>query len=966
MPFLVRDILLVSTPYDRFILDEDGRFADKIVNEYLQLHLTGPPRIAHATTGAEALARLDEDNYELVITMTRMPDMAITTFAKHAKDVCPGIPVAVLAYDMGAAQRVEQDPDREYIDRIFVWKGDSHMLLGLVKSIEDLRNVAHDTRDHMVRVIVLLEDSPVFYSTFLALLYTEVMTQTRSLIASGLNHLDRLYRRRARPKILLATNYEDAVALYTRYREYVLAVITDMNVPRDGESDPEAGLKLIKHLRADDPDVPILLQSAEPGLRDEAWNRLRVGFVDKNSTELLAEVRSFLRTQCGFGAFIFRMPDGREVARAENAMEMKSVLLDVPGEALTYHGSNNHFSNWLFARGKFLLAKELRKRQVEEFDTAETLRRYLVESFTAFLEIRQRGQITEFARAQHHLGRDFSRLGDGSLGGKGRGVAFVYKLLATTRSIHDKYPGVHILVPRTTVVCTGEFDRFIEENYLLDRMRSARSDAELAHAFLKSRISNEVHQDLRAMLQDVRYPLAVRSSSLLEDSQFRPFAGVDESYMLPNNAAEDRTRLKQLRRAIKLVYASTFLSPARAYMRAINHRVEEEKMAVLVQRLIGTHFGDRFYPTLSGVAQSYNYYPVRHMAPEDGIAVVALGLGRTVVEGGKALRFSPAHPGILPQMGTPEGALKATQRDFYALSMSQREARVLLGGDDTMVRPGLDVAEADGSLAWVGATYSPDNQRVYDTIYRDGIRLVNFAPILKHERFPLASILKDILKLGEAGFGCPVEIEFCANLNVPEGKRPELAVVQIRPLVTSRMDSDVDVSAVPDGRVLVRSNRALGDGRVVGIQDVVFVTPERFDRQQTVAMAAEVAVINARLVEQGRPYLLIGPGRWGTADRLLGIPVNWGQVSAARIIVEVAMAGFDVDPSQGTHFFHNITSLSVGYLAVDDRKAGETVDWGWLAEQEVVEQRGFVTHARLSEPLESLIDGKTGCAAVLR
>ena len=965
MPYLVRDVLIVSPAYDRFNLDEDGRLAERILTEYLEQHLVGPPRIHHVHTAARALELLARDRFELLITMARLPDMPAAELARRAKVTCPGLSVALIAYDAVWAATLDSHTDRESIDRVFVWKGDPNMLLGIVKCIEDMRNVDHDTQVHLVRVIVLVEDSPAHYSAFLAMLYAEVLQQSRALIAAGMNHLDRLYRRRARPKILLATTYEEAIALCKRYEDYILAVITDMNLPRSGVSDPRAGLDLIAWLRSEKPDIPILLQSAEPEDREHAHRRLRVSYAHKDSGELLAAVRGFLRLHCGFGPFVFRDEAGSEVGRADDLWAMRQILRQIPGDVLKYHGGRHHFSNWLFARGEFLLGVELRQKHVRDFEDTSALREYLIGRFTTFLELRHRGQITEFSRSPHHLGRDFVRLAGGSLGGKGRGVAFLYKLLEATPRIRTKYPEVRIIVPRTAVICTDQFDAFVAENDLPSRIRDA-DDAHIAQAFLQSRISEEIHRDLGSLLEEIRYPLAVRSSSLLEDSEFRPFAGVYNSFMLPNNAPELRIRLKQLRRAIKLVYASTFLSNARAYRHAVAHSAEEEKMAVLIQRLVGTDYGKRFYPTFAGVAQSVDYYPLEGMQPEDGVALVALGLGRTVVEGGRALRVPLSRPNALPDMSTPAAALRATQRDFFAVAMDRPNAIIEPDGEDTLVRSSLDAAEADGTLRHVGATYVAENDRIYDTIHRDGVRLVNFARVLKQRSFPMAAILKDVLALGKAGFGGPVEVEFAANLDVPSGSRPELAVVQIRPIVTTRLGSDTRADGADEDLVVVRSKRAMGDGVMRDIRDIVLVPPERFDRNATTVIADEVGRINAALMASARPYLLIGPGRWGTKDRHLGIPVTWPQVSGARVIVETQGAALRADPSQGTHFFHNITSLRVGYLTVDAARKGEYLDWDWLLGQPVESRHRHALHVHLHAPLEVVLDGRTGCAVILR
>lgn len=964
MPRRVREILLVSTLYDSFILEEEGRFSDKLFSEYLELNLSSPPRLTRMSTGEEALSALRKTKFDLVMIVTRVADMPLEDFARRAKIVRPGLPVVMLAYDTASISNAATSPGWHYIDGAFIWKGGTRSLLALVKTVEDQLNVDHDTRRGMVRVIIVVEDSPEYYSAFLPLLYTELMEQTQSLIEDGLDHLDRLYRMRARPKILLARTYEEGNDLFDKYRRYVLGIISDVKLPRKGVADPKAGVALLSKIRKEEPDLPLLLQSAEGENRLDA-NAINVAFLDKNSPGLLLELREFIRNNFGFGDFVFRLADGHEVYRARNLDQMREAFVHVQSASLEYHTRRNHISNWLLARGEFSLAFQLRRKSRNDFATMKELRQYLLESFDSFLDKKQRGRITDFSRGAHQLGRDFVRLGGGSMGGKGRSLAFLYTLLVKN-DLHERFPDIHILVPRTTVICTDEFDRFIDRRNLRERVANCDDNNEIANHFLKSRISNAVHKDLQTLLNEVRYPLAVRSSSLLEDSQFQPFAGVYATYMLPNNDKNPKVRLRQLRRAIKLVYASTFRARAKAYMRAITRRVEEEKMAVIIQRLIGNDYGERFYPTFAGVAQSYNYYPISHMKPEDGIAIVALGLGRTVVEGGKALRFSPNHPLILPQMSSTEDTLRNSQRSFFAVDLSNPSVDINADEEHTLVQPDLLVAEKDGSLAKLGATFDPQENRIYDNIFRDGVRLVNFAQVLKYDCFPLPALLTSILDLCKEAMGCPIEIEFAVNLNVAKGKRPEFAVLQVRPLVTNQLRAQTDISGVDPDRIVIRSQRALGNGLIGGIRDIVFVPPESFDNQNTVEIAEEVAKINTALVAQHSPYILIGPGRWGTADRFLGIPVTWTQVSAARIIVEVGIDGFNVDPSQGTHFFHNITSLRVAYLTIDPELDKEMLDWDWLYAQKKVTELKHVVHVRLESPVEGRVDGTTGQGVVIR
>ena len=964
MPHRVHEILLVATRYDSFILEADGRFADRLYDEYAELSLTSPPRLTRASNGREACALLRERRFDLVLTVSRMADMAPAAFARLVKAEQPDMPVAMLAYDERAALRAKTTSAGGPFDAVVVWNGDSRLLLALVKVVEDRANVHPDTRNDVIRVLLVASASPVDYSAQVSDLYRAVMRQTRLLMADGLNRLDRLYRMRTRPKILVARSFEDALGLAAEYRDSLLGIVADFALLREGRLDPRAGLELVRAVRTSHVEVPALLHSRRSEDRHDAESS-GASFAERSPDLLHDHVEEFIRTQCGFGDFVFRLPSGEAVDRAANMADMQRALERVRPESLRFHTERNHISSWLMARSEFALALEVRPRKTTEFDDIEEIRRYLVDAFARFADEKQRGQITEVSRVGPSWARDFVRIGGGSLGGKGRGVAFLNSLIAR-HGLGSSYPDVRVFVPQTAVVCTDEFDRFLWDNELHDRIAAATSDREIVETFLHGRLSSEVQADLETMLRSLEYPLAVRSSSLLEDSQMRPFAGVYATYMLPNNAPRLRTRLRQLRQAIKLVFASTFLSGARSYMRAIGRTPADEKMAVIIQRLVGTLHGARFYPTFSGVAQSHNFYPIRHIKPEDGIATVALGLGRTVVAGGKALRFSPGHPRILPQMSTPEDALRSSQTEFFALDMSRPGLQLEADEAGTLVKPELDVAEADGVLAHVGATFSAEAHRIYDTIYRDGMRIVNFAPILKYGRFPLAPILTDLLQVAREAMGGACEIELAVNLDMPPGRRREFGVVQIRPLLTGEQDAPVDLADFDPADAVVSSNRTLGNGVFTDISDVVFIPPERWDPLRTVLMAEEVAAVNADLQARHRPYVLIGPGRWGTSEQALGVPVTWMQVSAARVIVEAAIEGFEVDPSQGNHFFHNITSLKVGYLTVDPRQPDELLDWAWLRAQPVVADHTYVRHLRLPAPLDVRLSGIKGIGLVLR
>lgn len=960
MPHQVQRILLVSSAYDSFILEEEGRFSDRLLSQYQELDLSGPPSFDHVSSAKKALQQLRREEYDLVVTTPHVSDMSPERLGREVAARHPGLPVVLLTYDRADAQSWGEGNGRRGIDEVFLWTGDPRLLLAVVKSIEDRKNVDHDTRLGLVRVIIVVEDSPAYYSSFLPIIYSEVLEQTRRLLADRLNERDLNFRLRARPKILLARSYEEGSTLFRRYRENVLGVICDVRFPRKGKLDDRAGLDLVRSMRRQVPDLPVLLQSRQHEHAALAAE-LGIAFADKGSPELLAELRDFMRSSFGFGAFVFRGADGGEIRRADSVHEMLEALREVPEESLDFHAARNHVSNWLMARGEFPLALEVRPKQVSDFGSTGELRRYLVDTFGRFLEQRQRGKVTDFRGRPDPLRRDFLRLGRGSMGGKARSIAFMAHLNAN-QPLADRYPGVQLIVPRTAVICTEVFDRFCERGNLRERAMEAETDEEVARLFLAQPLDFELAADLASYLGEVRYPLAVRSSSLHEDSEYQPLAGLYRTYLLPNCAASDELRLEQLSRAVRLVFASTFFRGPRTCLEATSMRIEEEKMAVIVQRLVGRRYGDRFYPHFAGVAQSHNDYAVDPLRPEDGVVGVALGLGHTVVGGGRGLRFSPRHPEALLQMSTPSDALRTSQRRFRALDLSRPDLEIGLDEQASLVELDLDAAEADGTLDPVGATYSADNDRIYDTVHQEGVRLVNFAGVLKHGRFPLAPLLSDVLDLVREGMGTQAEMEFAVTLG--GGEEPsQMAVLQLRPLAARGRSQEVDLGLAGE-RPRLLAGQALGNGIIRGIEDVVYVHPARYSTTDTPRLARAVGRLNEKLAHAHRPYLLIGPGRWGTADRFLGIPVEWQQVSAARVIVEICGEG-GIEPSHGTHFLHNITALQVGYFSVSPGHAGHEIDLDRLEALPPEEEIDGVRHVRLPAPAEAWVDGRRGQGLVL-
>jgi CheY-like chemotaxis protein len=958
MPWRVHDILLVSSLYDSFTLQEDGRLNELVMSEFLDLNLHHVPGITHVSSGAEALAMARaQSRFNLIITTPHLGDMDAAALAREVKAAGLDVPVIVLAYDSRELKDFVARHAASDVDRAFQWQGDARILISIVKYVEDQRNVAHDTQATGVRVILLVEDNIRYYSSFLPVLYSELIDQSERLLGEGVNLSHKLVRLRARPKILLCSTFDEAWARYTDYGPHVLGLIADIEFPRGGALAPDAGFELARMMREQVPDMPILLQSSRPENEPRA-REVGASFLLKGSPTLNADLRRFMVEQFAFGDFVFRLRDGTEVGRAEDLRSLEEMLRTVPAESIGLHAERNHFSNWLTARTEFGLARALRPRKVEDFGSLESLRRVLIDAINDYRHEQGELLVGDFDRqAFDPDGRFFARIGGGSLGGKARGLAFVRHLLGLHR-INHRFPGVRIGVPAAVVLATDVFDRFLAENGLLPFALDAQDDALILARFLAARLPDDLMMDLAVFLEAVRVPLAVRSSSLLEDSQYQPFTGVYETFMLANNHPDLRERMLQLVTAIKRVYASTFSQHAKAYLRATPFRLEEEKMAIVVQKVLGAPHGPRFYPDFSGVARSHNFYPTPPLAAEDGIAAAALGLGRAVVEGEKSLTFCPRHPQHLIQFSSVTDMLRNSQRDFWALELQRPDD---LNDPDRALRESrfdLALAEQDGTLHAVASTYSRDNDAVYDGLSRAGARLVSFAPVLKHGLFPLAPILDELLTIGARGMNKPAEIEFAVRLSHEPGVPHEFGFLQMRPLVMSHETVDLELGTIPDDALLARSVKVLGHGIVDGLLDVVVVDFLRFDRSRSHEAAAAVSRFNAQLLADGRPYLLVGVGRWGSTDPWLGIPVSWDEISGARVIVEAGFRDFRVTPSQGSHFFQNLTSFQIGYFTVNPEVGDGTVDWDWLASHPALAESEHVRHLRLDQPLVAKMNGR--------
>jgi len=964
MPHRVQEILLVASMYDAFTLEEGGQLTELLMSEYRELNLSFPPHVTRASNGEEALKLTAVRRFDMVITMSRLGDMEATELACELKKNDRELPVFNLAFNPRELKHLRERDSKCYIDRYFLWTGDVRLLLAIIKYCEDYLNVGHDTHYGDVRCILLIEDSVRFYSSYLPTLYTEVLEQTQSLMVEGINLSHRLLRLRARPKILLATTYEDAWAYYESYKDSLLGVISDGRFPWNGEERGDAGVEFIKRVKELDPNTPAVLQSTNTDLEDAA-RAVGAGFIHKNSRNLLKELRQFMLDYFGFGDFVFRMPDGREIARASDLKSLIRLLRTVPVESISNHAENDHFSNWLRARTEFGLAAKIRPRKVSEFRNQEDLREYLVYTISQFRTESKQGVVADFSRRHFDTTSAFVRIGGGSLGGKGRGLAFMNSILYRY-GMNNRFSGTQIHVPPTAVVGTNVFDEFMSQGGLREAALGDARDEEIVNKFLEAKLPEEIYGDLETFLDQIRYPLAVRSSSLLEDSQFQPFAGVYATYMLANNHPDLRVRLDQLCDAIKLVYASAYSRAAKGYIEATSNRIEEEKMAVIIQQMVGQQYENYDYPHFSGVAHSSNFYPAAGMNPRDGVAAVVLGLGRMVVEGGQSLRFSPAMPQVLPQFGTVDDWLKGSQRAFFAVDVSKPEAYPTDRDDFNLALLDLADAERHGTLEPIGSVYSSENHAIYDGIHRPGTRLVSFAHILKSDLFPLAEILKLLLELGRRTMSAEVEIEFAVVLGDGQLNPHQFGFLQIRPLAAGYEAPDIPEALLDSHDALVATNVALGNGSHDMIKDIIYVSSGTFDRGSTEAIAQEIQKFNRELVSEAAPYLLLGPGRWGSSDRWLGIPVRWDQISGARVIVETDLDDFKVTPSQGTHFFQNLTSFQVGYLTVNAGKGESRLDWDWLDAQPAHREGDYVRHIRLAEPLTVLIDGRSRKGVVLK
>jgi CheY-like chemotaxis protein len=961
MPYKVKNFLLVASLYDYFMLEEDGRLQDLLLKTYQLWQLGYVPRFVRVSGGENALKRIQEEKFDLVVAVMRLGDMDPFSFGRQVKAIDPELPVIGLAYNTPELKRLLELDDGRALERIFVWQGDGHVLLGIIQFIEDRRNAESDTRLVGVQNVLLIEDSIDFYSSYLPLIFSVLRDLTEALLKEDLTFAQRLLRQNARPRVHLATTHEEAAAVFEKFQDQLLGIITDASFPRNGAVDPLAGIRFVAAVRARKPLLPMLLQSSDEGAEAMA-SGAGIPFLSKNSPTLLRDLKRFLSSQFGFGDLVIPGAGGDAAQSVANLNQLFAAAGELADGAVQAALASGDLDRWLRARTEFALADAVRQAFAADAQAPGPRLKQLI---AASRIASRRGSIVAYSRHFHEDYSQFSIIGSGSIGGKARGLAFMDRILARYFD-PKKFPGVTISIPRTLVLGTDVFDDFMRENDLLPQAVLDHSDSHMANLFIKASLPGKHVGDLRDFIKNVKVPLAVRSSSLLEDSLYQPFAGIYATKMLPNDQNGDDIRFLNLVNAIKFVYASTFFRQAKSYIASTPHRVEDEKMAVVIQPVVGRLHPECFYPDFSGVARSYNYYPVGQAKPEDGVVNVALGLGKTIVDGGVSLRFTPAFAGVLPQFASIKDMFQFSQRDFYAVAMRRLASIAFLEEDQYLVKYGLDKAEKDGVLENLASTYSRENDAVYDGVSLDGPRIVNFAHILKSEVFPLARIVSDLLQLSSEAMNCAVEAEFAVTLDGANVFPAQFSLLQVRPLVVQDELVKVELDDGLRQSALCYSDRVLGNGISEVIRDIVYVKPAAFDAAHSPQIADEVDRLNARLREDGVPYLLIGPGRWGSTDPWLGIPVKWGQISGVKVVVEACQPNMNVDPSQGSHFFQNMTSLRIGYFTVPMDRAHGFIDWPWLEALPAVAETEHLKHVRLDAPLTVLIDGRKSQGVIVK
>ncbi|MGD0581767.1 MAG: PEP/pyruvate-binding domain-containing protein [Bacteroidales bacterium] len=961
----IHRVLIICSNYDNYMLEEDGRIDEQIFNEYVALNLRYPPTFVQTDNAEDAFRILEEGDIDLVISMLSVKGTDVFAFAKIIKSKHASIPIVVLTYFSREVSLKLEKEDLSAIDYVFCWLGDASLILAIIKLIEDKMNADYDI-DHIgVQAIILVENSIRYISSYLPNLYRIVLVQSLDFQREALNEHQRMLKMRGRPKILLATNFEEAAALYQKYKYNVLGVISDISYKRGGVQDENAGLELCKIVMADDDKVPFLIQSSSSEHKKAAED-MGAGFVNKYSKSLSLELRNFIIQHLAFGPFVFRNPDTLEpIAIATDLQSLQQMILTVPDNSLEFHAGRNHFSKWLNARALFPVAQMFKYIRKEDFESMDEMRKFLYVAISSFRLGKGRGVIAKFDKSSFDEYQIFSRIGEGSIGGKARGLAFINSIIKKNK-LYSRFPDVLITIPRTVVISTDAFDEFMEHNNLYSVALSDVTDGDLLTRFISAELPGWVYQDLYSFLDvSKNYPIAVRSSSKLEDSHYQPFAGIYSTYMIPR-VPDNRDMVKMISDAIKEVYASVYYKGSKAYMAATANVIDEEKMGIILQEICGNRHNNIFYPTMSGVARSINYYPIGSEKAEDGIANVAFGLGKHIVDGGLSLRFSPKHPKKILQLNSPESAIKETQKTFYALDLNKNSFVPSTDDGVNLMKINIQDAGNENAMKYLASTYDLNNHMIYDGISRPGKRIITFANILQHKQFPLAEILTTLLDIGSEEMNNPIEIEFAANLETHAGTPKVFNFLQIRPIVNNDQSYNFDIDKVTPEQTIIYSDSALGNGVFKGMKDIVYIKPDSFNAAHSEKIAADIEKLNSLFVKSGTGYVLIGPGRWGSSDPWLGIPVKWPQISAARLIVESGLKNFRIDPSQGTHFFQNVTSFRVGYFTINPFNKEGYYDVDWLGRQNVIFEDEYIRHVSFEKPLEIMIDGRRHKGVIMK
>ncbi len=962
MQYKVKDILLVASLYDAFILEMEGRLNEEIFGEYHQLNLSSAPRINNVSSADTALNAIQNQHFDMVILTMRISDISPFELRNKIKEIDPSLPVLMLINDDAEVPALSRMMGNvcnfNDLDRIFVWNGDAKIFLAMIKYVEDNKNVEYDTKHGLVRVILLIEDSCKYYSQYLPILYTELMKQSQRLIQDEqINEINKLLKMRVRPKVLLASDYEQAVEIIDKYEDNLLCLISDIRFPRDTEMDDMAGFTLMDYAKKQKKGLPVLLQSSNPKNKEKALGK-NAFYIDKNSETLISELRDFVYKYLGFGKFVFKDKHGVEIMRIESIDEFGDHLKDIPVESLIYHGKRNHFSTWFMARGEISIAKNLQNMQLEDFDNIESMRELLISSVKDIHMRKSKGKIIHFSEAYLEEEPNITRLREGSLGGKGRGLAFVNSIIQNSE-MNSMFDNVRISIPRTSIIGTEEFEEFLELNEIHYMDFELLSDEEIKRKFITLKLSQTLINTLKKYLGHMKKPLAVRSSSIFEDSISQSFSGVYETYLLSNNADDKYIRLKQLTDAVKLIYASVFSSSARQYFKAINYRIEEERMAVIIQEVVGVDRDGKYYPHFSGVAQSYNYYPVSYIKPEDGITEIGVGLGKFVIDGRNAYRFCPKYPKV--ELSGKMEQIDASQKYFYAVNLNKHNFDLVEGEDATLLKLHIDEAKKDGTLDYIASVWDYQNERMEPGIKKDGALVINFDYILKYGYFPLSDIISLLMDVLKHAMGTPVEMEFAVDMN--DNKQILFYVLQLKPIILHAGHYKLPDQIEDKKDILLFSHKAMGNGKIENVKNVLYVKSENFDKFKTNEIREEIIKFNEKMLNNGEKYILIGPGRWGSQDSMLGVPVIWSDICNARIVVETEIEGFRVDPSLGSHFFHNIISMNIGYFAVSIGNE-DILDYKILKNEETLFEGTYIRHIRFECPLEITMDGMNGRALI--